>query len=748
MAIKKKDEVRQSTIGYRIPQFEYNDEDFKTDDDLFKRSTAVSTMFGTDTKDTMYSGDIAGQGINARHAYDYRRDDADKKITKAELIEKYGTEFYEFDMISNEERKRVFGDDITINNNKVTEQEAVINEQEDSSLFIKSADDAIEEAATKEQESQEASFNFDQFKNDEAIENMTEQDEDLIFGSFKPKYDTSNYVPEEHTTIIRRQQEQPKPVEVKPEPVYQAPQPEPKYVAPEPPVAKPEPQPQPEPVYQAPKVEEAPKTVSDLNKYKNYKLPPRDIFTKGAASSGEIPQWVYDKEEIINQTLADFGIAGSVVERRKGPSFTRYEIALEAGVMAKKVSNIHNEIQMALGVKSINIQAPIPGKRTVGVEVPNVKNDTVFFGDILNDEFYDDNPLKIALGKDIDNNNIYTKINKWPHGLVAGSTGSGKSVCINTILLSLLLKNKPDELKLMLFDPKVVELMTYNELPHLVTPVITEPSLASEALKWACKEMDDRYNIFALSRSKNIEMYNEKVKTDMTLRKMPYIVIIIDELADLMMTAAADVEDSVSRITAKARAAGIHLLVATQRPTVDVVKGTIKANIPTRVAFHTVSPVDSVTILDEGGAENLLGKGDMLIKEGDIPQRLQGAYVPDDEIEQVTDFIRAQAGPDYLFSHDDLRKSVASTQAATVTSDDENSELLYSAALYFLQNGTCSINGLQNNFGLGFNRAQGVVKSLEELGIVSPKNATKSREVLVHNEAELNAIFERGNGNE
>lgn len=364
--------------------------------------------------------------------------------------------------------------------------------------------------------------------------------------------------------------------------------------------------------------------------------------------------------------------------------------------------------------------------------MPNDKAEMVFFGDIVTEEFInDESPLKVALGKDIDNNSIYTRIDKWPHGLIAGSTGSGKSVCMNTILISLLLKNKPDDVKLLLVDPKTVELMSYNDLPHLVTPVINDPQLASEALKWACEEMDRRYSYLNQYRVRNIGDYNKKAKTNPQMQKLPYIVVVIDELADLMMTASSDVEDSIMRITQKARAAGIHLLVATQRPTTDVVKGTIKANISTRVAFRTVSYVDSNTILDEGGAESLLGKGDMFLKEeGGLAQRLQGAFVTDEEIDAVTDFIRSQAEPDYLFSHDDLKKKVASTNAGGVSSNSESPEMLYNVALHCIENGVCSINSIQGPFQLGFNRAQRIIQALEELGIVGPKDGTKPRPIL------------------
>ncbi|MGM9971892.1 MAG: DNA translocase FtsK [Anaeroplasmataceae bacterium] len=730
MKIKKMQKI--NTVGFRIPQVEEDLDGLKYGKSNFKPSSAGSPLFGTNVKDTFLVNDIGEKvDMDVRKNYDFAR--TEKKISKAELIEKYGTEFYEFQTITSEKRKKVYGSDITINNTK-DENEEVKQEENIGFNFIKNAQDFIDG------DSEDVSFDFDQFNTfDEENEEDNETDLDLSFGTFKPKYESESvsYSKEDHTTVIRTGRNNDflkKEEDVTPSPSYK-----------EENVVRTTDfngvTPSFEHKTEESKVFELPKSV---NPYRDYKLPPRDIFRKGSASDTELPQWVYDKEEIINQTLMDFGVEGTVEKRTKGPTFCRFEIALASGVPVKKIISLHDNLQMNLGAKSIRIQAPIPGKKTVGIEVPNAKVETVFFGDIINDEFYEgDNPLKIALGKDIDNNSIYTKINKWPHGLIAGSTGSGKSVCMNTILISLLLRNKPDEVKLLLVDPKTVELMSYNDLPHLVTPVINDPILASQALKWACEEMDRRYMYLSKNHVRNIEDYNKKALSNPEMQKLCYIVIVIDELADLMMTASSDVEESIMRITAKARAAGIHLLIATQRPTVDVVKGTIKANIATRVAFHTVSPVDSITILDEAGAEELLGKGDMFLKEGDIPMRLQGAYIPDEEIDAVTDFIRAQAEPNYLFTHDDLKKNMTTVNATGTQSQNESPEMLYNAALYFIEQESCSINGLQQQFQLGFNRAAKIVAALEEMGIVSGKNGTKGREVLV-NVAQLNEIFERG----
>ncbi len=470
---------------------------------------------------------------------------------------------------------------------------------------------------------------------------------------------------------------------------------------------------------------------------KSYRLPNVNMFSKKERNLDEQPQWLLDQIDVINATLQQFGIEGEVKSSKKGPTVTRYEIALEPGVNVKRISNIEDNLMMSLASKSIRIEAPIPGKPYVGLEVPNVQPEIVAFGNVVsNKKFLDDkdHPLKVALGVDIDGEDIFVDIQSMPHGLIAGATNSGKSVCVNTILVSLLLKNSPEDLKLILIDPKMVELTPYNDLPHLVTPVITDAKMAAQALNWAVSEMEKRYQTFARSRSRDIKSYNHNVKRGLVdANKMPYIVIIIDELADLMMVSPHEVEDAIQRITQKARAAGIHLLVATQRPTTDVVKGTIKSNIPARIAFRVASFVDSTTILDGAGAETLLGKGDMLLKKDDRAHRLQGAYIPDDEIYAVTDFIRESASPSYIFEHEELRQQV---EMSEVASDD----LFEDVAYYVVENQNASINSIQKQFEVGFNRAQKIVEMLEYYNIVSASQGTKAREVLV-NSTELKEIL-------
>jgi S-DNA-T family DNA segregation ATPase FtsK/SpoIIIE len=461
---------------------------------------------------------------------------------------------------------------------------------------------------------------------------------------------------------------------------------------------------------------------------KTYFYPPVTLFSKKQRDLDEKPAWLLDQIDVINSTLNQFGVEGEVSGSKKGPTVTRYEIALEPGVNVKRVTSIQENLMMNLASKSIRIEAPIPGKPYVGIEVPNVKTEIVAFGNVVDTkDFMDDHdhPLKVALGVDIDGENIYVDIQAMPHGLIAGATNSGKSVCVNTVLVSLLIKNSPEDLKLILIDPKMVELTPYNGLPHLVTPVITDVKMAAAALNWAVNEMEKRYQLFAGSRSRDIKTFNDNVRRGLVEHsKMPYIVIVIDELADLMMVAPHDVEDSIQRLTQKARAAGIHLLVATQRPTTDVVKGTIKSNIPARIAFKVSSFVDSTTILDGAGAETLLGKGDMLLKRADRTHRLQGAFIPDDEIYAVTDFIRKQSEPDYIFEHDALKQQLKNKQIIT---DD----LFSDVARFVVSTGSSSINTIQKEFEIGFNRAQRLFEMMEEFEIVSKGQGTKAREVLV-----------------
>ncbi len=470
------------------------------------------------------------------------------------------------------------------------------------------------------------------------------------------------------------------------------------------------------------------------DKYENYHLPPISLLRKNSFDKNDCPEWIQEQIDIINSTLIQFDIDGEVTAFTKGPTVTRYEIKLKPGVHVKKISNISDNIKMALAAKVIRIETPIPGKPNVGIEVPNKVPDTVCFGNVVDtDEFLNTAaPLKVAVGLNIDGDCVYNDIAKMPHGLIGGTTGSGKSVCINTLIVSLLFKNTPKDLKLMLIDPKIVELGIYNDIPHLITPVINDPKMASAGLKWCVDEMERRYQLLAQYRTKDIKSYNEKVLANPGTDKMPYIVVVIDELADLMAVASSDVEDSIARLTQKSRAAGIHLLVATQRPTTNVIKGTIKANIPTHFAFRVSSIADSVTILDQMGAESLLGQGDMLIKGTDNPYRVQGAYLSSEEIENVTDFIRNQSAPDFLFEH---------TALLNQDQDTGGDSLFLQAARFVVLQGTTSINRIQKEYNIGFNRAQRIFEMLKDRGIIaSVSNGAKGNLALL-TPRELDEMF-------
>jgi S-DNA-T family DNA segregation ATPase FtsK/SpoIIIE len=467
-------------------------------------------------------------------------------------------------------------------------------------------------------------------------------------------------------------------------------------------------------------------TNEQVKKKHVYVYPDVSLFEKSENDLTEKPEWLLNQVEQLNTTLLDFNIEGQVIDSKKGPTVTRHEIALEPGVNVKKVLGIQDNITMSLAATSVRIEAPIPGKPFVGVEVPNEVKDMVRFGNIVDDpKFLKSNqPLQVALGMDIDGSHVYANIESMPHGLIAGATNSGKSVCVNTILVSLLLKNSPEELRLILIDPKMVELAPYNDLPHLITPVITDSKVASQALNWTVEEMERRFMIFASSRARNLQSYNDNVEQGLVEgEKMPRIVVIIDELADLIMAASKEVEDSIQRLTQKARAAGIHLIVATQRPTTDVIKGTIKSNIPVRIAFKVASFVDSTTILDGAGAETLLGRGDMLLKISDAPLRLQGAYISDDEIYAVTSMIKDQQPTNYIFGHDELKRKIEKVS--------QLDELFPDVARFVVEQQSCSMNSIQKQFGIGFNRAQDIVKSLIDTGIVEDSQGTKAKEVQV-----------------
>ncbi|CAH2716988.1 hypothetical protein BACCIP111895_04176 [Neobacillus rhizosphaerae] len=447
-------------------------------------------------------------------------------------------------------------------------------------------------------------------------------------------------------------------------------------------------------------------------------------------------KWLLEQEELLNLTLQNFNVGASVVHVTQGPSVTRFEVQPEPGVKVNKITNLSDDIKLSLAARDIRIEAPIPGKHTIGIEVPNQKSRPVLINEIIQTSVFEESssPLTAVLGLDIAGKPIVTDLKKMPHGLIAGATGSGKSVCINTILVSLLFKASPEDLKLLLIDPKMVELAPYNRIPHLVSPVITDVKAATAALKWAVDEMERRYELFAHTGVRDINRFNELAMQHKRYSdKLPFIVIVIDELADLMMMSPADVEEAICRIAQKARACGIHLIVATQRPSVDVITGLIKANIPTRIAFSVSSQVDSRTIIDISGAEKLLGRGDMLFLENGSskPVRLQGTFVSDEEIDLVVAHVREQREPEYLFEQEELLKK------AQVTEDED--ELFYESCEFIIEQGGASTSSLQRRFKIGYNRAARLMDMLEQNGYITGANGSKPRDVLI-TEADLEAI--------
>lgn len=468
----------------------------------------------------------------------------------------------------------------------------------------------------------------------------------------------------------------------------------------------------------ATKIEENDKIVS----YENYEFPSREFLQLRQIEQSD-EDWIEKQREILDQTLKSFNVGAKVVNVSVGPAVTRFELSPDMGVKVSKITSLTDDIKLSLAARDIRIEAPIPGKHTIGIEVPNRKARPVFLREIIDRPAFieAESPLTVGLGLDITGKPIMTDLKKMPHGLIAGATGSGKSVSINTFIVSLLYKARPDEVKLLLIDPKMVELAPYNGIPHLISPVITNVKAATQSLKWAVEEMERRYELFAHLGVRDISKFNEKADDK---HRLPYIVIIIDELADLMMMAPADVEEAIARIAQKARACGIHLLIATQRPSVDVITGLIKANVPTRIAFSVSSQIDSRTILDVSGAERLLGKGDMLFIENGTskPIRIQGAFISDEEIEKVVDHVRTQGEPDYLFEQEELMKK---------SDFEEQDELLFDACKFAVEQGHISTSSLQRQFRIGYNRAARMIDMMEEKGIITESKGSKPRDVLI-----------------
>lgn len=466
-----------------------------------------------------------------------------------------------------------------------------------------------------------------------------------------------------------------------------------------------------------------------------YKYPPLDLLNENNGDGIDIKSirsTALEGARKLEDTLKSFGVEAKVINISRGPAVTRYEIQPSPGVKVSKIVNLSDDISLNLAASGVRIEAPIPGKAAVGIEVPNKEVTPVFLKEVLETEQFSQysSKLAFALGKDISGDCVVADIAKMPHVLVAGATGSGKSVCINSLIISLIYKASPDEVKLLMIDPKVVELGIYNGIPHLLIPVVTDPRKAAGALNWAVQEMVNRYKIFADKGVRDIKGYNQMLKESGEQGILPQIVIIIDELADLMMVAPNDVEDAVCRLAQMARAAGMHLVIATQRPSVDVITGVIKANIPSRISFAVTSQVDSRTILDMSGAEKLLGKGDMLFYPVGEPKpiRVKGAFVSDKEVERVVEYIKSQGNADYNV---DIIEEINSESVAEEPNPGDNDELLPQAIELVVESGQASVSLIQRKFKVGYARAARIVDQMEERGIVGRFEGSKPRQVLI-----------------
>ena len=474
-----------------------------------------------------------------------------------------------------------------------------------------------------------------------------------------------------------------------------------------------------------------------------YHFPSLDILAKGKGSQSNGEE-VAQNAMMLENVLSNFGITAKVVNATQGPTVTRYEIEPAPGVKVSRIVNLTDDIALNLAAQHIRMEAPIPGKSAIGIEVPNKTTEAVHLRDVLDCSDFKDarGGIPVGLGKDIAGKPVITDLAKMPHLLVAGTTGSGKSVCVNTLISSILFSRKPEEVKLLLIDPKMVELSIYNGIPHLMAPVVTDMKKAAAVLRWAVREMEARYKAFAASGKRDIKSYNEAHPK----AAMPLIVLIIDELADLMMTAPDDIEESISRLAQMARAAGIHMVLATQRPSVNVITGSIKANVPSRISFAVGSQIDSRTILDMAGAEKLLGKGDMLFAPigANKPIRVQGAFISDDEVEHLVEFVKAQREPEY----DDTVTQEAEKETEKESSEENNiyrDELLERAVNLVMESGQASVSMLQRRFRIGYTRAARLVDTMEDLKIVGPSMGSKAREILMSPEQAKARYFSDSN---
>ncbi len=686
---KKAEEIKVDNKNFKIPQFIKIEGLKQPGKRRYKPTEFVSPIFGMTVKDEVVAPHINRATGDIGKQFDFLRENPMKDRSTYE-------EFKDL-MVTEKMRREVFGDDVVITDRKYVDER---------------------------QKEKEIKVPFKGFNNepkfDQAIKSEAVIKEEP---TFKTTFEEEKIVPEQIIETPTRVEEVKEPIVVEKPFIEEEKELKPAFVKAEE-VVTPK-----ETSFEQELIKKQEMAKPKRKPKRRYTFPPYSIFSTVERNQDDKPDWILKQEEAINNTLQQFNVPGKVINIIKGPTVTRHEIELDGGVNVNRVNQIKDNLMMNLAAQTIRIEAPIPGKPYVGIELPNEIPEIVMFGNVINDPEFKNNvskPLKIALGVNIDGRNIFEDISGMPHGLIAGATNSGKSVCINTVIASLLMKNHPDDLKFIMIDPKMVELTPYNDLPHLVTPVIHDPKMAATALNWTVDEMERRYQTFSQLRVRDIKSYNEAAKQDESIDFLPYIVVVIDELADLMAVSSQEVEISIQRLTAKARAAGIHLIVATQRPTTDVVKGTIKANINTRIAFRVSSITDSIVILDQQGADQLLGKGDMLLKGIDRPMRLQGAYLKDSEIEELTNFIRNQLEPNYMFTHENL-VNIEEERRQVLEVD----ELFHDVARFVVEQNACSINLIQQRFNVGFNRARDIVQMLEDRNIVGKNEGTKARVVLV-----------------
>ncbi|MBI9009608.1 MAG: DNA translocase FtsK [Tenericutes bacterium] len=679
----------------------------KIEDKKTTRNKFVSPIFGNSVKDDVNIPQDRKNSGDIDKKYDAFR--SKKKLTKEEAKRRYGHQYYEFMCVDSSAMKKVHSKEGLTNEDllkrdtpiELPNPENII----DNHAVAVSVDDFFKSAETSLEESKQEVIEED------VLKDIIPEGEEVLNDYVEEEKEDDEIIYQEPEEEILEGEE----IAFSDDFEYT------EYKAPETPI-------------KARPVEAA----TEKQNLSAYKLPPVSIFMKVKVKMEEEPVWIKENIDVINQTMLSFGIEGEVSNYTKGPTVTRYEVSLGSGVPTKKITSISDNIQMSLSALSLRIEAPIPGKNTIGIEVPNKVRESVFFGDVIDNDYFlnSEDPLLLAIGLDIDAKPVYTSIESMPHGLVAGSTQSGKSVCIASIIASLISKNKPDEVKLMMIDPKKVDLQQFADIPHLITPIIDDTKIAVESLKYMVNEMESRYDTLKKFKAINVKDYYSRRRIDPNFVKMPRIVVIVEEASDLLLSGGSEVEEQILKLTQKSRAVGIHLLLATQRPSADILKGSIKANIPTRFAFRVPSSIDSSVVLDMTGAEKLLGKGDMLLSENGMARRLQGAYLSPQEIEALTDFIKVQAKPEYMFSHESLI-----VLAKTGESIESIDELFKEVAIYVVEEKKCSLNKITQEFGIGFNRATQIVNTLENFGIVSENVGTKPRSVLVEFE-DLAKIFE------